>query len=220
MSKTVADTLENNTKKVEATKRDIDEAMKNLQSLMKINEMATKILDITSQTNLLSLNASIEAARAGEAGKGFAVVAGEIGSLAENSSETANQIQAICKDANKSIESVQECFEDIIAFMETDVSGKFQEFAAMAVQYGTVVNDIQEVIHSIHDKTSVFSESATNIRDQINNVKMASDDNEQGINEIVAKNDMTIKIADSIIQTADKNQENVEEIKGIVDMFQ
>lgn len=220
MSKTVADTLENNTKKVEATKRDIDEAMKNLQSLMKINEMATKILDITSQTNLLSLNASIEAARAGEAGKGFAVVAGEIGSLAENSSETANQIQAICKDANKSIESVQECFEDIIAFMETDVSSKFQEFAAMAVQYGTVVNDIQEVIHSIHDKTSVFSESATNIRDQINNVKMASDDNEQGINEIVTKNDMTIKIADSIIQTADKNQENVEEIKGIVDMFQ
>lgn len=219
MSETVADTLENNTKKVEETKRDIDEAMKNLQSLMKINEMATKILDITSQTNLLSLNASIEAARAGEAGKGFAVVAGEIGSLAENSSETANQIQAICKDANKSIESVQECFEDIIAFMETDVSGKFQEFAAMATQYGTVVNDIREVIHSIHDKTGVFSESATNIRNQINTVKMASDDNEQGINEIVTKNDMTIKIADSIIQIADQNQSNVEEIKDIVDMF-
>ena len=127
--------------------------------------------------------------------------------------------QAICKDANKSIESVQECFEDIIAFMETDVSGKFQEFAAMATQYGTVVNDIREVIHNIHDKTGVFSESATNIRNQINTVKMASDDNEQGISEIVTKNDMTIKIADSIIQIADQNQSNVEEIKDIVDMF-
>lgn len=219
MSKTVSDTLENNTKKVEETKRNIDEAMKNLQSLVKINEMATQILDITSQTNLLSLNASIEAARAGEAGRGFAVVAGEIGSLAENSANTANQIQAICKDANKSIESVQECFEDIMTFMETDVSGKFQEFATMAGQYEAVVKDIREVIRSIHNKTFVFSESATNIRDQINNVKLASNDNEQGVNDIVIKNDMTTQIADSIIKIADQNQSNVTEIKDIVDMF-
>lgn len=219
MSKTVADTLSNNTKKVTETKHDIEGAMTNLQSLMKINEMATQILDITSQTNLLSLNASIEAARAGQAGRGFAVVAGEIGSLAENSSDMANQIQAICKDANKSIESVQECFEDIIAFMETDVSSKFQEFATMAGQYEAVVNDIREVIQSIHSEASAFTESAANIRDQINNVKLASEDNEQGVNEIVTKNDMTTQIADSIIQLADQNQSNVDEIKDIVDMF-
>lgn len=219
MSKTASETMENNTKKVEETKRNIEEAMKNLQSLVKINEMATQILDITSQTNLLSLNASIEAARAGEAGKGFAVVAGEIGSLAENSSETVNQIQALCKDANKSIESVKECFEDIIAFMETDVSGKFKEFAAMASEYEVVVNDIREVIQSIHNKTSVFSESASNIRDQINNVRMASSDNEQGVDDIIVKNDMTTQTADSIIKIADQNQSNVEAIKDIVDMF-
>lgn len=219
MSRTVADTLENNTKKVAETKKNIGEAMKNLQSLMKINEMATQILDITSQTNLLSLNASIEAARAGEAGKGFAVVAGEIGSLADNSSETANQIQAICKDANKSIESVQECFEDIIAFMENDVSGRFQEFSSMTGQYGAAVNDIREVIHSIHDKAAIFAESATNIRNQINNVKMASNDNEQGVDEIIDKSDSTAQTADSIIKIADQNQSNVEAIKDIVDMF-
>lgn len=219
MSKTASDTMENNTRKVEETKRNIEEAMKNLQSLVKINEMATQILDITSQTNLLSLNASIEAARAGEAGKGFAVVAGEIGSLAENSSETVNQIQALCKDANKSIESVKECFEDIIAFMETDVSGKFKEFANMASEYEVVVNDIREVIQSIHNETSVFSESASNIRDQINNVKMASSDNEQGVDDIIVKNDMTTQTADSIIKIADQNQLNVEAIKNIVDMF-
>lgn len=65
----------------------IENAMEELQSLMRIDEMASQILDITSQTNLLSLNASIEAARVGEAGKGFAVVAGEIGNLASNSSK-------------------------------------------------------------------------------------------------------------------------------------
>lgn len=219
MSKTATDTLENNMKKVDVTKKNIEEAMRNLQSLVKINEMATQILDITSQTNLLSLNAAIEAARAGEAGKGFAVVAGEIGNLAENSSDTVNQIQALCQDANKSIDSVRECFEDIMAFMETDVSGKFREFADMASQYQVVVNDIQQVIENIQNKASVFSESAVNIRDQINNVKLASDDNERGVDDIIVKNDLTTQTADSIIKIADENQSNVEAIKNIVDMF-
>ena len=64
-------------------------------SALKIKEATTLISSIAEETNLLSLNASIEAARAGEAGRGFAVVASQIQKLADQSNESANQIDPV-----------------------------------------------------------------------------------------------------------------------------
>lgn len=219
MSQVAEETLRNNRSKIEETRSNINVAINELQSLVKINEMANQILDITSQTNLLSLNASIEAARAGEAGRGFAVVAGEIGNLAESSSKTVNEIQALCQESDKSIASVRECFEDIIAFMEKDVSGKFQRFADMAKEYERAVYDIQSAIDSINGTSVQFGECVDGIKTQVAQVNAASNDNAQGVEDIIQKNNQTTMTADAMIEIANENQTNAEAIKSLLARF-
>ena len=219
MSAKTDEKLETSLAKIETTKANIQEAMEALSTLKKINEMAARILDITSQTNLLSLNASIEAARAGEMGKGFAVVANEIGKLADDSAQTAVEIQNICIESDKSIESVGDCFRDIITFMETDIAGHFQEFSDMAKSYGTDVKNIQDAIDSIAAISNSFIASMQEIKVQVEQVELASDNNEQGVEFIIEKNNETTDSADKIVKASEANSNNAKELNDIIDKF-
>ena len=69
-----------------------------------ISGFTSKIDEIATQTNLLSLNAGVEAARAGDAGKGFAIVAQEVRSLASQASETAKQVKDLSVNSDLKIQ--------------------------------------------------------------------------------------------------------------------
>ena len=87
------DEAANVTQVTEEMTRRMNDKIEESGSVVQIEELTSRILDIAEQTRLLALNASIEAAHAGEAGRGFSVVAEQITQLSNNSSEIAKEIQ-------------------------------------------------------------------------------------------------------------------------------
>lgn len=219
MAQLAYDTMQGTERKVSDTKVDIEVSMKSLQSLSKINDMANQIFDITSQTNMLSLNASIEAARAGEAGKGFAVVADEIGKLAVRSSETVGEIQKICQETDDNIESIQKCFTDVIQFIEQDVSCYFKEMAQKTEGYRKTVSDIKDTIGEIQNVSNDVAASVNNINEQVGNIHVAASDNESGIKSIFEKADVTNSMAENINNLLEENQSSAQQINDIIGKF-
>ena len=219
MKDTANQSLDANREKMVWNENNIEKAMKELQSLSRINEMVDRILEITSQTNLLSLNASIEAARAGEAGKGFAVVASEIGNLALSSSETATEIQTICKDANKNIDYVRQCFVSILDYWKTDVTKQFTDFIEMSNEYSTSIGSIEELIRGIQNVTDSVSDGVVAICNQMERVEGATEENSQGMERIIDKIETTKTSAEAISSVTHETQKNAEEIRDIVKKF-
>lgn len=212
-------TLENTNIQIVENQKEIEKAIGELQSLMRIDVMASQILDITSQTNLLSLNASIEAARAGDAGKGFAVVAGEIGNLAASSSETATQIQEICNETKNNISHVQSCFDQIILFLQRDVQSQFTEFANATKDYYKSISEMQIIISDIAEASEIFADTVQNIQAQIYGVSNVSDDQSIKSQDMLDKARQTEETAEAMTAIISKNKENANAISGIVERF-
>ena len=194
-------------------------ALKDAEVVEEISDLAQAIMNITSQTNLLSLNASIEAARAGEAGKGFAVVAGEIGNLASDSSKTATDIQAICNETKDNISHVKACFDQIISFLQNDVQAQFTELAAETKDYYRSIQEIQAIISEIADGSETFVNTVQTIQSQISSISDVPDSDHISSAEILEKAKQTEETTQEMSVIVNHNKENALEINHVVKRF-
>ncbi len=127
----------------------LEKAIEESKAVEEINELANSIMSIASQTNLLALNASIEAARAGEAGKGFAVVAGEIGKLADQSTQTVNHMQKINQQVFNSAANLSDNAKELIGFVSevaTATNERAQGTSNIAVSANESAEESQDTV--------------------------------------------------------------------------
>jgi methyl-accepting chemotaxis protein len=167
--------------KMEALSAVLESSVKDSEKVGQINELTNVILEIASQTNLLALNASIEAARAGEAGRGFAVVATEISALAENSRQTAGNIQNISQEVTEAVHNLSANAKEVMDFINTTVLADYDDFVATGEKYENTAVVISELLDTFTEKANNLDEIMGEMVESISSISNSVSESSQAI---------------------------------------
>lgn len=219
MQKSTIESKENASRTIMQIRETLQTALEESRSAQKINEMTQEILSITSQTNLLSLNASIEAARAGEAGRGFAVVADEIRGLADSSAEAANNIQNISTLVTEAVEKLAKNAEQMLQFVDEEVMKDYDSFVGIAQQYKSDSDSVDEILNNMAANAADISQTMDGMSAGINDISTVVEDNAKGITNVA---DSAVALVESMVEIqreTERNQQISQKLNDEVNRF-
>jgi len=241
--KSVTNTLVKNTENVEKlieasdvghtslidTVVDIEEIAKESEGLLEINSVMKKI---SSQTNLLSMNAAIEAAHAGDAGKGFAVVADEIRKLAESSGEQSKIISSVLKKIKGSIDkvgistkNVLEKFDaidkeiKIVVEQEGNIRNAMEEQGAGSKQILDAVSRLNDITYQVKNKAEEMSDGSKEVINESRNLENVTASLTNGMSEMAAGANQINTAVIQVREISGKNKESIDTLIKAVSRF-
>ncbi|MBE5945484.1 MAG: hypothetical protein E7259_00930 [Lachnospiraceae bacterium] len=187
VSGSIVSDMEDTTEEVQQGKDKIDELINQVQISDEASAKVSKELDeltaytsqmqdiismienITTQTSLLSLNASIEAARVGEAGKGFAVVASEISNLAYQTQEATEHITELINNISRELEEVVNVVNYLMdnsklqSIAATETASSFETIASRTENIQRQTSDLSGLVSALANSNEAIVESIQTI---------------------------------------------------------
>lgn len=195
------------------------EAIEGSKAVDKINELTGTIMEISSQTGLLALNASIEAARAGEAGRGFAVVATEIGSLADQTSKAIKDIGTIVDAVNAAVSNMAECLEETTGFLENTVLTEYKEFEQVSEQYQEDADTFKTSMNDVSDAMAGLANSIDAIAQALSGINSTVGESSIGVSDIAEKTSDMVEKTGTTHDMVEECYTYVEKLREIVSQF-
>jgi len=181
------------------------DALNSLDNKIRAIDTITEAVEgIAAQTQLLALNAAIEAARAGEAGRGFAVVAGEVGKLADDSSQSAKEIKQLVDGITGQISELSINIKD-----EADAISKNLEYATEVLSKSDVINDTLTDNMKAAEKITVLT------KEQIKSISSIEKEIEK-INDVTQQN---AAVSEEIGASTQEQMATIEAVHGNIVML-
>lgn len=177
-----------------------------------IRKAAGLIESIAEQTNLLALNASIEAARAGESGRGFAVVAAEIGGLANQSTQSVEEISVIIDNLTDNSTRALKVMDKVNETVEYQV-GVLNNTQTIFEQLFSNLNACIESIATIGTMTDEIERQRRSITDVLETLNSLAQDN-------AASSEETSVMTTELAQTVSKSKEMIDDLKKDIEELQ
>ncbi len=161
------------------------------------------ITDISSQTNILALNASIEAARAGEQGRGFSVVAEEIQKLSEQTKTAVESIGSIVHQVVKNTEEAVKAMEENVLFTENGMESirKANESATLITASN---EELERQIHSIDEVAEMIKSSSDEVADSMKQINDNTQQNCSAVQQVSASTQENTAGTESLVEIVEQ----------------
>ena len=197
----------------------LDQAIEKSQNVSQISVLTKAILNISSSTNLIAINASIEAARAGSAGAGFSIVAQEIRQLADSCAETATSIQQVNGVVTGAVDYLSESAQELAGYLSQAIMTQLERSVRAGQQYREDSDYVGHAMEAFNDRTARLKAAMDDIAGSISSISGAIDGAVSDVTGVAGSTRTLVEDMAGITAGMGTNQEIVGELQKQMDVF-